>query len=82
MARSLALPLFEAASVIGEVGFVPPLPPGSPELGKAVGLAAASGKKLIWMERHGLTAWGHSPEEALALSETAEHLARIALKSL
>ncbi|MCL1889999.1 MAG: TrmO family methyltransferase [Desulfovibrionaceae bacterium] len=76
----LNLPLYEAQTLLEQIAALPRLAPGGHELGLAAGLAAKE-KSLIWMEAHGLAAWGETPEEALALTDEAEHLARIALEA-
>ncbi|MDR2504129.1 MAG: TrmO family methyltransferase [Deltaproteobacteria bacterium] len=77
-AQRLNLPIFEAQSLRARLTSVPALTPGSAELGLAAG-EAARGKNILWLEEHGLCVWAGTAEEALALSEETEHLARVAL---
>ena len=82
----LRLPLFEAERLRAELGFVPALPPGSPELAEAVASAHA-GKRAVWMARHGLCAAAAGDPEtalvaALAVSEELDHLACVQLLAL
>lgn len=77
----LDLPLFECAALREKIAAVQRLAPGGAELARAAGLAARE-KRIIWLEGHGLCVWGQSADEALALSEECEHLARIAVMIL
>ncbi len=79
--QRLRLPLSEAAAVAPRLAFVPHMPPGSRALAEVVAEAAAS-HPAVWMEGHGLVVHGGSLNEALALMEELEHLARIHLLSL
>lgn len=78
----LTLPVFECEALREKIATVPDFAPSSNELAQAAALAAATGKRIIWLERHGLCVWGRDVNEALALSEECEHLARVALLSL
>ncbi|MBT8762593.1 tRNA (N6-threonylcarbamoyladenosine(37)-N6)-methyltransferase TrmO [Desulfohalobiaceae bacterium Ax17] len=76
----LDLPLFEAEMFKAQMATVPALKPGSKDLALAVGQKAKA-KKCIFLQRHGLICWGERIEEALALSEELEALARIEIYS-
>lgn len=82
MEDRLNLPVFECETLRKKISTVPDFAPGTDELAQAAARAAASGKRLIWLERHGLCVWGASADEALALSDECEHLARVAVLSL
>ena len=72
----LDIPLYEAEFFAAKLTTVPAIAPGTSELAAAVGAAAASFQAVL-MRRHGLVAWGESPEEALCLTEELESLARV-----
>ena len=74
------LPLFEAEMFKAQMATVPALKPGSNDLALAVGQKARA-KKCIFLQKHGLICWGEKIEEALALSEELEALARIEIYS-
>ncbi len=57
---------------------IPAHPPGTEELGRAVGLASQD-FPAVFMGNHGLVCWGATMTEALGLSEELESLAGIAL---
>lgn len=83
----LGLPLFEAEFFRAMFTCVDAFAPGTPELGQAVGQAAADtprgrGARLVFMRNHGLVAWAEDMNQACALAEEAENLARIQLLSL
>lgn len=73
--------LFEADLLLNELAVVPGFRPGSADLAQAVG-RAASKARAVFMSGHGLTCWGDSPEEALALNEEMEALAAVRLNQL
>lgn len=72
------LPLFEADFYTKMLSSVPPMQPGTEELGLAVG-EKAKDYRAILMEHHGLVCWGDTPISALALNEELNSLARLAL---
>ena len=72
------LPLFEGQVFAHKLTHVPPLTPGTPELGTAVGEASVT-HQCIFMENHGLVVWGKDLVQALALTEELESLAHIQL---
>jgi L-fuculose-phosphate aldolase len=72
------LQLYEAEAVFSLMTRAPAYEPGSGELARAVGEAAA-GHKAVFMEKHGLTCFGSTLTEAGALAEELDSLARIAL---
>lgn len=72
------LPLYEAAAYQEGLTRVPAIAPGTEELGKAVGKAAAT-HKAVFMKNHGLVVHGDTLLEALAFSEELDTLARIRL---
>lgn len=76
----LSLPLFEARTWKQRLAFAPALPPGTPELARAVAQAAQTAP-AVWMEGHGLCCHGENPVFCLDLSEHLEHLAGIQLES-
>ena len=77
----LSLPLFEARMWRQRLAFAPALPPGTPELARAVAQAAQTAP-AVWMEGHGLCCHGENPAFCLDLSEHLEHLAGIQLESM
>ena len=77
----LSLPLFEARTWRQRLAFAPALPPGTPELARAVAQAAQTAP-AVWMEGHGLCCHGENPAFCLDLSEHLEHLAGIQLESM
>lgn len=77
----LDLPVFECAALREKIATVPDFPPGTDDLARAAGRSAAH-RQIIWLEKHGLCVWGRGANEALALSEECEHLARVALWAL
>ena len=80
MLSLLDLPLFESRVFAKKLICIPPLRPGSQELGTAVGQAALT-HQCIFMENHGLVVWGKDLLQALALTEELESLAHIQLMS-
>lgn len=72
----LELPLFEAGVWSRKMIRLAPLQPGCEALAKQVGRAAMA-YPALFMERHGLVCWGRDMDEALALAEELESLARI-----
>ncbi|WP_028571186.1 tRNA (N6-threonylcarbamoyladenosine(37)-N6)-methyltransferase TrmO [Desulfonatronum lacustre] len=72
----LELPLFEADVWSRKMIRLAPLQPGCEALAKQVGRAAMA-YPALFMERHGLVCWGRDMDEALALAEELESLARI-----
>ena len=74
----LILPVFEAKPLREQMAWAGEHPPGTPELAQAAAECSRE-YKAIWLERHGLAAWGENLVEALALSEELEHLAGIQL---
>ncbi|WP_031388671.1 tRNA (N6-threonylcarbamoyladenosine(37)-N6)-methyltransferase TrmO [Desulfonatronum thiodismutans] len=84
LALSLAKPggdllestLFEADVWSRKMIRLPALQPGCEALAKQVGRAAMA-YPALFMERHGLVCWGRDLDEALALAEELESLARI-----
>lgn len=72
------LPLFEGQVFAHKLTSVAPMPPGTADLGRAVGEAATT-HPAVYMEQHGLVCWGESVVQALGLSEELESLAGIAL---
>lgn len=72
------LPLYEAAVYQGELSRVGAMEPGTEELGRAVGRAAA-GSRAVFMKNHGLVVHGRTLLEAMAFSEELDTLARIRL---
>lgn len=79
--KRLDIPVYEALALRESLAVLPDLPPGSMDLARAAGKGAVS-HKALWMERHGLAAWGATLHAALALSEELEHLAGIHLHML
>lgn len=63
---SLKIP--EISKIIGKIGFVPPMPPGSEELAKAVGKLCKQHNALV-LENHGIITWGKNLEEAWLKTE-------------
>lgn len=76
----LALPLFEADFYKQKLAALPPMQPGTPELGQAVGQAATT-RQAVFMGHHGLVVHAATPLEALALSEELDALAGILLRA-
>ena len=72
----LDLALFEADVWTRKMIRLPPLQPGCEALARQVGRAAMA-YPALFMERHGLVCWGRDLDEALALAEELESLARI-----
>lgn len=70
------LTLYETEVYKEKYATVPPLPPGGERLGEIVGKTARH-KEALLMRRHGLICWGKSIEDALALTEEIEGLARV-----
>ena len=77
----LAMPIHEAKPLAQRLAFAPECTPGTEELAKAVGARARS-HQAVWMENHGLMAWGANLADAASLSEELEHLAAIQLTLL
>ena len=77
----LSLELFEAGVFREKLGTVPPMQPGTRELGEAVGNAAVHSPAVL-MSRHGLVCCGGSVIEALGLGEELEALAGIQLHTV
>ncbi|WP_028573782.1 tRNA (N6-threonylcarbamoyladenosine(37)-N6)-methyltransferase TrmO [Desulfonatronovibrio hydrogenovorans] len=73
--------LFEAEAIRKQLSYIPGLVPGSRELAEAAGLKAKS-HSCILMHAHGLTCWGPTLEQAVALCDEIEALARIELNSM
>jgi L-fuculose-phosphate aldolase len=73
--------LFEAEAIRSRLASVPGHPPGTARLASAVGFAAREHDCII-MRSHGLTSWGESPAQAVALCDELEALARIELNIL
>ena len=73
----LTLPLFEGRVFADKLTRVPDHRPGTPELGRAVGLASRD-FEAVFMDNHGLVCWGETMIQALGLSEELESLANIA----
>ncbi|MFW5731008.1 MAG: class II aldolase/adducin family protein [Desulfonatronovibrionaceae bacterium] len=73
--------LFEASSLMEDLALIPDYRPGSTDLARAVGRASKEAR-AVFMSRHGLTCWGSTPEQALALSEELEALAAVRLNQL
>ncbi len=78
--RFMDLELFEAAQYRELLCTVPQAAPGSERLATLVG-SAARDFQAVFMSRHGLTCWAGNLDEALALSEELETLAKIQLKN-
>lgn len=76
-----SIDLFEADAIRSRLISVPGHAPGSDELAFAVGSAAREHDCII-MRSHGLTCWGESPAQAVALCDELEALARIELNTL
>jgi L-fuculose-phosphate aldolase len=74
----LDLPLFEGRAFASRLTRVPTQPPGTPELGQAVGRASRN-FEAVFMDNHGLVCWGESMTLALGLAEEIESLAEIAI---
>lgn len=74
------LPLFEAGMYQQGLVEVDAIEPGTPELGEAVGRAAAA-YRSVFMANHGLVVHGEDLDSCLALSEELDNLARIRLLS-
>lgn len=72
----LKLPFFEMNLFKDRLVYLPPLKPGSLELAQEV---AKAGKKysILCLKKHGLVVWAESLQEALALSEEIESLAKL-----
>lgn len=77
----LRMPLPESERYCAAMGVVPFYPPGSGELGWAVGESAKT-HKAVWMIRHGLVAHGPDMTGVLALCEELEQLAVVQLALL
>ena len=75
-AEILHVDLYEAAQMGREYVRIPPLPPGSEDLARAVAEASTRGR-AVHMAQHGLTCWGENLEQALSLAEEVEALAKI-----
>lgn len=76
--KPLDLDLFEAGHYQDLLGVVPRAEPGTQRLASMVG-SAARDFQAVFMSGHGLTCWARSPQDAVALSEELEALARIQL---
>lgn len=76
----LRMSVFEADPLRKRMSTAPDHEPGTQALADAVGLCAVN-HEAVWMERHGLVAWGKDLITAGALNEELEHLARIQLLS-
>lgn len=74
----LDLSFFEGRAFAARLTRVAAQQPGTPELGRAVGLAARD-FEAVFMDNHGLVCWGESMTRALGLSEELESLAGIAM---
>jgi L-fuculose-phosphate aldolase len=74
------LPLYEAEAYNQKLAVLPPMQPGTAELGQAVGQAATT-HPAVFMRRHGLVVHAASALEALALSEELDALASIRLRA-
>lgn len=72
----LDLPLFEGLVFAAKLTRISAMPPGTPELGQAVGRAAQD-YAAVFMDNHGLVCWGENMVQALGLSEELESLAAI-----
>lgn len=72
------LPLFEGRAFAARLTRVPAQQPGTPELGRAAGLAARD-FEAVFMDNHGLVCWGETMTRALGLAEELESLAGIAM---
>ncbi|MCF8029846.1 MAG: TrmO family methyltransferase [Desulfohalobiaceae bacterium] len=70
--------LYEATGLADKMASIPAMEPGSLELAQAVGKMARE-KQAVFMHGHGLVCWGSDLNQALALSEELESLARIQL---
>jgi len=68
--------LYEATELADKMASIPAMEPGSLELARAVGQMAKE-KQAVFMQGHGLVCWGNDLNQALALSEELESLARI-----
>jgi len=73
-----SLPLFEAGLFADDLALVPPMTPGTPELGQSVGQAAQQARAIL-LQNHGLVCWAETLTKALGLTEELEGLARIGL---
>ena len=62
----------EAMAYLSNIGRVPYLHPGTPELAQAAGNEAAH--NVIILDNHGLIVWGRTVEEAVQVSEMMERL--------
>ncbi|MGE4299083.1 MAG: tRNA (N6-threonylcarbamoyladenosine(37)-N6)-methyltransferase TrmO [Desulfovibrionaceae bacterium] len=79
--KLLDVPLFESEVMRKNFAQAPAHAPGTGVLAKAVSEASKT-CQAVFMRNHGLVCWGENLQEALALSEDVEHLARIQLMSL
>lgn len=77
---ALDLPLYEAGFYKAKLTALPPMQPGTTELGQAVGQAATT-HEAVFMGHHGLVVHAATPLAALALSEELDALAGILLKT-
>jgi L-fuculose-phosphate aldolase len=77
----LELPLYEAGIFRSQLAVVGPLEPGSDDLARSVGQAAA-GSACVFLENHGLVCRGDAMPQALGLCEEIESLARIQFMAL
>ena len=75
-----ALPLYESQVVLDQLAVVPAFDPGSTALATAAG-EAAQGAGAIFLTRHGVVCWSEEMDQALALAEEVETLARIRLEA-
>ncbi len=74
--KMLDLPLYEADVWSRKMIRLVPLQPGCNDLAKQVGRAAMA-YPAMFMEQHGLVCWGRDLNDAIALAEELESLARI-----
>jgi L-fuculose-phosphate aldolase len=68
----------ELAVVVGDVGTVPFVMPGSQELADQIGLVMSE-HDVCLLDHHGAVAVGHTLEEAQIRLETLEHAAKVIL---
>lgn len=73
--------LFEGKELISKLAYVHGHQPGSMELAKNAGLAAANHQCIV-MNSHGLTCWGENIHQAVAFADELEALAKIELKTI
>ncbi|MDK2922297.1 MAG: L-fuculose-phosphate aldolase [Desulfonauticus sp.] len=72
----LELPFFEMDLFKNKIAYLPPFKPGSLDLARVV---ARAGEKysIICLQKHGLVVWAENLQEALAVSEEIESLAKL-----